>query len=80
MSDDDVYDLTPMMEGFIGEDMPAIEVMRELLKIAEEARLNSNYDRFRIADNVYTLEQLEEIQRLEEHEQLIGRHSGNQND
>jgi len=74
MSEEAVFDLTRMMEGFVGEEMPAIDIMRELLKIAEEAHLNSGYTRFRIGDHVYTLDQLEEIQRLEEHEQLVARH------
>lgn len=80
MSDEAVFDLTRMMEGFIGEEMPAIDIMRELLKIAEEAHVTNGYNQFRIGEHVYTLPQLEEIQRLEEHEQLVARHLGRDDD
>ncbi len=80
MSKEEIFDLTRMMEGFVGEEMPAIDIMRELLKIAEEAHINNGYNQFRIGDHVYTLQQLEEIQRLEEHEQLVARHLGRPHD
>ena len=71
MADDQVFDLTRIMEGFLDEQMAQVDVMRELLKIAEEANINSGYERFRIGDHVYTLQELMEIQKLEEHEVLF---------
>ena len=71
MDEQQVFDLTRTMEGFIDEGLPQIDIMRELLKVAEETRAVSGYAYFRIGDDTYSLEQLEEIQQLEEHEVLF---------
>jgi hypothetical protein len=73
MDEQQVFDLTPTMEGFISEGLPQLDIMRELLKIAEETRAVSGYHYFRIGEDVYSLQQLEEIQKLEEHEVLFKR-------
>ena len=62
-----------MMEGYVDEQMTQVQVMHELLKIAEEANANDGYDQFLIGDGTYTLQQLEEIQKLEDHEVLFGK-------
>ena len=71
MDSDKIFDLSRTMEGFIDEGMEPIDIMRELLNIAEHANVNSGYNEFRIGDDVYSLKQLEEIQELEEHEVLF---------
>ena len=71
MDEQQVFDLTRTMEGFIDEGLPQIDIMRELLKIAEETRAVSGSEYFRIGDDIYSLEQMEEIQQLEEHEVLF---------
>ena len=71
MSSNDVFDLTAMMESYIDSGMTEVEVMRGLLTIAEEAKANSGCQNFRIGDETYSLEQLETIQREEEHEVLF---------
>jgi hypothetical protein len=71
MDSDKIFDLSRIMEGFIDEGMEQIDIMRELLNIAEHANINSGYTEFRIGDDVYTLKQLEEIQELEEHDVLF---------
>lgn len=71
MDEQQIFDLTRTMEGFVDEGLPPIDIMRELLQLAEETRAVSGYEYFRIGDGVYSLEQLEEIQRLEEHEVLL---------
>jgi len=71
MDDQQIFDLTRTMEGFVDEGLPPIDIMRELLKVAEETQAVSGYKYFRIGDVVCSLEQLEEIQQLEEHEVLF---------
>ena len=71
MSSNDVFNLTAMMESYIDSGMTEVEVMRGLLTIAEEAKANSDCQNFRIGDETYSLEQLETIQREEEHEVLF---------
>ena len=71
MDSDKIFDLSRTMEGFIDEGMEQVDIMRELLSIAEHANINSGYNEFRIGDEVYTLKQLEEIQELEEHDTLF---------
>jgi len=71
MSQEQVFDLTRTMEGFVEEGMAQIDTMRELLKMAEQANINSGYDRFRIGEDVYSLDELREIQKLEDHEVLF---------
>ncbi len=71
MSSNDVFDLTSAMESYIDSGMKEIEVMRNLLKIAEKANANSGYRNFRIGDETFSLEQLKVIQREEEHEALF---------
>jgi len=68
MPSNDVFDLTSMMEADIDSGMTEVEVMRTLLRMAEEANATSGYRNFRIGDETYSLEQLEKIQREEEHE------------
>ena len=74
MSDEKIFDLTNTMEGLIDEDLPEIEIMRQLLMTANGANATSHFDQFRIGDEVYTLEDLYKIQDLEEHEALVERH------
>ena len=71
MSSNNVFDLTATMESFIDSGMKEVELMRSLLKMAEEANAKSGYRNFSIGDEIYTLEQLEVIQREEEHEVLF---------
>lgn len=71
MSSDEVFDLTGMMEAYIDSGMQEVEIMRELLKVAEEANLNSGYQHFRIGEDIYSMKQLEDIQQQEEHEVLF---------
>ncbi len=71
MANDQIFDLTRTMEGFLDEQMAPVDIMRELLRMAEETKINSGYSQFRIGDHVYTLQELEEIQELEEHEVLF---------
>ena len=71
MSSNDVFDLTATMESYIDSGMKEVEVMRSVLKMAEEASANSGYQNFRIGDETFSLEQLEVIQREEEHEVLF---------
>lgn len=71
MNNEEIYDLTMMMERFIDEDMARIDIMAELLTIAREANLNSGYNRFRIGDGSYTLDELQEIQELENQDVLF---------
>ncbi|MFV1998615.1 MAG: hypothetical protein ACC641_11470 [Acidiferrobacterales bacterium] len=65
MSNDEIYDLTVIMEQFVDEDLEQIDIMAELLTIAEEANLNSGYDQFRIGGGIYTLDKLRAILELE---------------
>ncbi len=74
MSDKEIFDLTKTMEGLIDEGLPEVEIMRQLLTAADGAHATSRFDRFRIGDDVYSLEDLYKIQELEEHEALIQRH------
>jgi hypothetical protein len=71
MDNEEIYDLTMMMERFIDEDMEQIDIMAELLTIAQEANLNSGYNRFRIGNGTYTLDELKEIQELEKQDVLF---------
>ena len=71
MTNDEIYDLTRMMESFIDEDMAQIDVMAELLKIAEQASINGGYNRFRVGDGTYTLDELKKIQELENQDVLF---------
>ena len=71
MPNDQIFDLTRTMEGFLDEQMPPVDIMRELLRIAEETNITSGYDKFKIGENIYTLHELIEIQDLEEHEVLL---------
>ena len=71
MSSNDVFNLTAMMESYIDSGMTEVEIMWSLLTIAEEAKANSGCQNFRIGDETYSLEQLETIQREEEHEVLF---------
>ncbi len=73
MNDKQVFDLTGMMEAYVDEQMDQVDIMRELLKIAGEANINSGYNHFRIGEETYTLQQLEKIQTLEEHEVLFSK-------
>jgi len=74
MSDNEIFDLTKTMERLIDEGLPEVEIMRQLLMAADGAHAVSRLDRFRIGDDVYTLEDLYKIQELEEHEALVERH------
>jgi hypothetical protein len=71
MDNEETYDLTMMMERFVDEDMDQIDIMAELLTIAQEANLNSGYNHFRIGNGSYTLDELKEIQELEKHDVLF---------
>jgi len=71
MDNEEIYDLTMMMERFIDEDMEQIDIMAELLTIAQEANLNSSYNRFRVGNGTYTLDELKEIQELEKQDVLF---------
>ena len=71
MSNNDVFDLTTPMEAFIDSGMEEVKVMRDLLKMAEAANATSGYQKFKIGDDTFSLEQLEIIQREEEHEVLF---------
>ena len=74
MSDKDIFDLTRTMEGLIDERLQEVDIMRQLLMVAESANLTSHYSQFRIGDDIYSLQDLKKIQELEEHEALIERH------
>ena len=74
MSDEETFDLTKMMEGLIDESLPEVEIMRQLLLAAEGAHATSQLNRFRIGDDVYTLEDLCKIQEQEEHDALVEKH------
>jgi hypothetical protein len=71
MSNNDILNLTVTMESYIDDGMKEVEIMRSLLKMAEEANANLGYQNFRIGDGTYNLEQLEAIQREEEHDVLF---------
>jgi hypothetical protein len=71
MANNDVFDLTRRMEAYIDSGMQEVEVMRNLLQLAEEANINSGYQRFSVGDGIYSLKQLEKIQTEEEHEVLF---------
>ena len=71
MANNDVFDLTRRMEAYIDSGMKEVEVMRDLLQLAEEANINSGYQRFSVGDEIYSLKQLEKIQKEEEHEVLF---------
>jgi hypothetical protein len=71
MTNNDVFDLTRRMEAYIDSGMQEVEVMRNLLQLAEEANINSGYQRFSVGDGIYSLKQLEKIQTEEEHEVLF---------
>ncbi len=71
MDNNEIYDLTMMMERFIDEDMAQIDIMAELLIIAEAANSSNGYDRFRVGDGTYTLDELKEIQKLENQDILF---------
>lgn len=68
MSNNEVFDLTATMESFIDSGLKEVEVMRSVLKMAEEASATSGYRQFRIGDETYSLQQLEAIQKEEESE------------
>ncbi len=70
MNNDKIYDLTTIMEQFVGEDLQEIDIMAELLTIAEAANFNNGYDLFRIGDGIYTLDKLRTIQELEKKDVL----------
>ena len=74
MSDTAIFDLTKTMEGLIDEGLAEVEIMRQLLTVAESANATSRYAQFRIGDDIYALQDLERIQELEEHEALVERH------
>ena len=74
MSDKKIFDLTNTLEGLIGESQSEVEIMRQLLMAADGANATNRFDRFRIGDEVYSLEDLYKIQELEEHEALVERH------
>jgi len=74
VSDTEIFDLTKTMEGLIDEGLPEVEIMRRLLMAAEGANATSQFDRFRIGDDVYALEDLCKIQEQEEHDALVERH------
>lgn len=74
MNDQEIFDMTRMMERFIDEKMAEIDIMRELLNAAESAHQTSRIDRFRIGDGTYSLSDLKKIQEEEEHEALVARH------
>ena len=74
MSDKEIFDLTKTMERLIDEGLPEVEIMRQLLTAADGANATSQFDRFQIGDDVYSLEDLYKIQELEEHEALVERH------
>jgi hypothetical protein len=74
MSDKDIFDLTRTMEGLIDESLSEVDIMQQLLMAADGANATKRFDRFRIGDEVYSLEDLYKIQELEEHEALVERH------
>lgn len=74
MTDQEIFDLTRTMESLIDEGLQEVEIMRQLLVVAESAHATSGICRFRIGDDVYTLDDLNKIQELEEHEALVARH------
>ena len=71
MDNEEIYDLTMMMERFIDEDMEQIDIMAELLTIAQEANLNSGYNCFRVGNGIYTLDELKGIQELKKQDVLF---------
>lgn len=74
MSDKDIFDLTKTMEGLIDESLPEVDIMRQLLMAADGANATSQFDRFQIGNEVYSLEDLYKVQELEEHEALVEKH------
>ncbi len=74
MNDQVIFDMTKMMELFIDEGMPEIDIMRVLLNIAQSTQQTSQIERFRIGDGTYSLDDLKKIQAEEEHEALIAKH------
>ena len=74
MSDQEIFDMTRMMEYFIDEDMAEIDIMRELLNAAQNAHQTSKCNLFRIGDDTYSLSDLEKIQKMEEHEVFVAKH------
>ena len=71
MANNDVFDLTRRMEAYIDSGMQEVEVMRNLRQRSEEANSTSGYQRFSVGDEIYSLKQLEKIQKEEEHEVLF---------
>lgn len=74
MNDNDIFDLTRTMEGLIDEGLQEIDIMRQLLMVAESAHSTSQYTQFRIGADTYSLADLNRIQELEEYEGLVERH------
>lgn len=66
--------LTRIMEGLIDEHDDTLTIMRELLRIAEEAHHQEQVRRFIIGEATYTLDELVRIQAIEEHEAFVARH------
>lgn len=74
MNDQAIFDMTKFMERFIDERMKEIDIMRELLIIAENAYQTSQCKLFTIGNHTYSLSDLEKIQKLEEHEAWVNKH------
>jgi len=74
MNDQVIFDMTKMMELFIDEGMAEIDILRELLNVAQSTQQTSQIERFRIGDGTYSLDDLNKIQAEEEHEALIAKH------
>ena len=74
MNDQAVFDMTKMMELFIDEGMAEIDIMRELLNIAQSTQQTSQIEHFRIGDGTYSLDDLNRIQAEEEHEAFVAKH------
>lgn len=74
MSEQVVFDMTKLMEGFIDEGMAEIDIMRQLLNTAESAHQSSRCNQFKIGADTYSLNDLRKIQDQEEHEALVAKH------
>ena len=74
MNENTVFELTKTMESFIDAHEKELDIMRELLMVAEGVHANEHCNHFRIGDHVYTLEELVRIQEEAEHEAFVPKH------